>query len=397
MINQTNKQKCAISLSGVSKKYRLGILDGSNLLKRFFSKNKSQFFWALKNVNLSIPSGKIIGVVGPNGAGKSTLLKIISKITTPTAGEIQVVGKVASLLEAGVGFHPEYTGKENILLQGAYLGMNPREIKKRIDEILIYAGVEKYADTPLKRYSSGMTLRLGTATALCLDAEILLLDEILSVADSSFRAKYKDSLRNSNRTEERTILFVSHNHDLLQQTCDAGILVFKGETFYFDSFEETLLAYEAKNEDSAQNHACFPITFKSEEMNLVITDAFWHEGESFSPFSITVTYRVLKSSDDISVGLSIRPKNDARLNLCLDPVSGGEKLPNETGDFETCFNYPYFPGNPGQYFLSIAIWHKGHCIGVEKDVALFSVKGARQSLGGNRTKFQVLPTEAITN
>ena len=191
------------------------------------------------------------------------LLKILSKITTQTSGSYRTVGKVASLLEAGVGFHPEYTGVENIILQGAYLGMNLSQVKEKLPEIIAFAGVEKYANTPVKRYSSGMSLRLATAAALFLDADILLLDEILSVADVAFRRQYSENLDNLSKSKNKTVLFVSHNHDLLQQNCDSGILVCEGKASYFDNFENCLNSYyKMFNEKSATSNL-YPVTFKN--------------------------------------------------------------------------------------------------------------------------------------
>ena len=156
----------AIKIKNLSKRYKLGIRDSRDFLRFLMMNSIKRYHWALKDICISIPKGRTVGVVGPNGAGKSTLLKILSKITTPTNGSFEVSGKVASLLEAGVGFHPEYTGIENVILQGAYLGMNAQEVKKRMADIISFAGVGDYAQTPIKRYSSGMTLRLATSTAL---------------------------------------------------------------------------------------------------------------------------------------------------------------------------------------------------------------------------------------
>jgi lipopolysaccharide transport system ATP-binding protein len=193
------------------------------------SKLKNSKFWALQDINLDIQPGERLGIIGRNGAGKSTLLKILSKITAPTTGEIKLRGRIASLLEVGTGFHPELTGKENIFLNGAILGLTKKEIQQRLEEIIDFSGVEKFIDTPLKHYSSGMQLRLAFSVAAHLEPEILLIDEVLAVGDMEFQKKCLGKMEEVSKTDGRTILFVSHNLAQLKQICNTAALLDKGK------------------------------------------------------------------------------------------------------------------------------------------------------------------------
>jgi lipopolysaccharide transport system ATP-binding protein len=202
--------------------------------KSFFGKknndhNKStEEFWALKDVSFEIKTGDRVGIIGKNGAGKSTLLKILSKITEPTSGKISVKGRIASLLEVGTGFHPELTGRENIFLNGSVLGMNKSEIKSNFDEIVEFSGVEKFLDTAVKRYSSGMYVRLAFAVAAHLETEILILDEVLAVGDAEFQQKCLGKIRDESKNKGRTIIFVSHSMPAIKSLCNSSILLSNG-------------------------------------------------------------------------------------------------------------------------------------------------------------------------
>jgi lipopolysaccharide transport system ATP-binding protein len=191
--------------------------------------NRSDLVWALKDINLEIKRGEILGIIGKNGAGKTTLLKIISRITSPTKGRINISGRTASLIEVGTGFHGELTGRENIYLNGSILGLRKHEINQRLDRIIDFSGVEKYIDTPVKRYSSGMYVRLGFSVAAHLDPDILIVDEVLAVGDIEFRKKAIGKMSNVSREEGRTVLFVSHNMAAITQLCTRSILLEKGE------------------------------------------------------------------------------------------------------------------------------------------------------------------------
>ncbi len=192
-------------------------------------KGESNIVWSLKDLNFEIEQGDAIGIIGRNGAGKSTLLKILSRVTVPTSGTVKVKGRIASLLEVGTGFHPELTGRENIFLNGAILGMRKQEIKKKFDEIVDFSGVERYIDTPVKRYSSGMYVRLAFAVAAHLESEILIIDEVLAVGDAEFQKKCLGKMGDVSKGEGRTVLFVSHNMGSVAQLCKTCILLNQGK------------------------------------------------------------------------------------------------------------------------------------------------------------------------
>jgi lipopolysaccharide transport system ATP-binding protein len=192
-------------------------------------KGNSEYVWALKGINFNVEHGDVLGIIGRNGAGKSTLLKILSRTTSPTTGSLKIKGRIASLLEVGTGFHPELSGRENVFLNGAILGMHKQEIKNKFDEIVEFSGVERYIDTPVKRYSSGMYVRLAFSVAAFLESEILIVDEVLAVGDSEFQKKCLSKMNDVSRGEGRTVLFVSHNLIALQKICTKGIMLNHGE------------------------------------------------------------------------------------------------------------------------------------------------------------------------
>jgi lipopolysaccharide transport system ATP-binding protein len=210
-------------------------------------KNDSNFVWSLKDINFDVQQGDILGVVGRNGAGKSTLLKILSKVTAPTTGSVKVKGRIASLLEVGTGFHPELTGRENIYLNGAILGMRKHEITRKLDEIIAFAGVEKYVDTPVKRYSSGMYVRLAFAVAAHLESEILIVDEVLAVGDVEFQQKCLGKMGDVSKGEGRTILFVSHNIPAIKTLCKSAIFLENGNLSLNSSVDSVLRKYAISN------------------------------------------------------------------------------------------------------------------------------------------------------
>jgi lipopolysaccharide transport system ATP-binding protein len=204
---------------------------------------KKEEFWALRDINFEVNQGDRIGIIGKNGAGKSTLLKILSRITEPTGGRISIKGRIASLLEVGTGFHPELTGRENIYLNGAILGMHRSEIKRKFDEIVDFSGVEKFLDTPVKRYSSGMYVRLAFAVAAHLESEILIVDEVLAVGDAEFQKKCLGKMQHVSQKEGRTVLFVSHNMQAITNLCNQVILIDKGAIIQNDAVAKVVRHY----------------------------------------------------------------------------------------------------------------------------------------------------------
>ena len=211
------------------------------------NKGTSDIIWSLKDINFEIEQGDAVGIIGRNGAGKSTLLKILSKVTAPTSGKITGKGRIASLLEVGTGFHPELTGRENIYLNGAILGMRKREISRKFDEIVCFAGVERYIDTPVKRYSSGMYVRLAFAVAAHLESEILIVDEVLAVGDAEFQKKCLGKMGAVSKGEGRTVLFVSHNMGAVKELCSKSILLEHGQLVSFDTSNTVISKYLSNN------------------------------------------------------------------------------------------------------------------------------------------------------
>lgn len=267
--------KTVIEVKDVSKMYRLGEVGTGTMshdLNRWWHKvrgkedpylkigaenkradnsDKSDYVWALRDLDFEVKTGEVLGIIGKNGAGKSTLLKILSKVTGPTTGTIKTRGRVASLLEVGTGFHPELTGRENVFLNGTILGMTRAEVRNKLEEIVEFAGVAKYLDTPVKRYSSGMKVRLGFAVAAHLEPEILIVDEVLAVGDAEFQQKAVGKMQEVSEGDGRTVLFVSHNMESVKRLCNRGIIMEYGKITHADTDMRNLVnTYLGFNEDT---------------------------------------------------------------------------------------------------------------------------------------------------
>lgn len=213
--------------------------------------SRSDYVWALRDINFEVKRGEVLGIIGRNGAGKSTLLKILSRVTAPTEGQVKVKGRIASLLEVGTGFHPELTGRENIYLNGAIMGMTKAEVTKKLDEIVEFSGCERYIDTPVKRYSSGMKVRLGFAVAAHLEPEILIVDEVLAVGDAEFQKKCIGKMQDV-AGHGRTVLFVSHNMNSVMQLCSTGCLLQNGTIRAYGSIQDVVEIYAAKSRQESR-------------------------------------------------------------------------------------------------------------------------------------------------
>jgi lipopolysaccharide transport system ATP-binding protein len=257
----------AIEFENIGKQYRLGLVSSGTIshdLNRWWTinvlhkedpylrigetndrshKGHSDYVWALKDINFSVEEGDVVGIIGKNGAGKSTLLKLLSRVTVPTTGKITARGRIASLLEVGTGFHPEMTGRENIYMNGAIMGMTKAEITRKLDEIVDFSGCERYIDTPVKRYSSGMTVRLGFAIAAHLEPEILVVDEVLAVGDAEFQKKAIGKMQDVSKGEGRSVLFVSHNMAAVRSLCTKGIVLNNGMINYIGTCNNAIDEY----------------------------------------------------------------------------------------------------------------------------------------------------------
>ena len=282
----------AIEFNNISKLYRLGLVSSGTLshdLQRWWQMNvlgkedpflkvgsvndrskaaDSEYVWALKDIDFKVEQGDVVGIIGKNGAGKSTLLKLLSKVTVPTTGTIKARGRIASLLEVGTGFHGELTGRENIYMNGAILGMTKTEITRKLDEIVGFSGCERYIDTPVKRYSSGMMVRLGFAVAAHLDPEILVVDEVLAVGDAEFQKKAIGKMQDVSQEEGRTVLFVSHNMASIKQLCRSGILLDKGQVTYMGSAADTVGEYLRATDFDVRGSVAMRMHFQSKSITI---------------------------------------------------------------------------------------------------------------------------------
>lgn len=287
-------------------------------------KGNSKFVWAIEDINFEANQGEVLGIIGRNGAGKSTLLKILSKVTAPTKGQIKIKGRIASLLEVGTGFHPELTGRENVFLNGAILGMTKSEIRSKFDEIVAFSGVEKYIDTPVKRYSSGMYVRLAFAVAAHLEPEILIVDEVLAVGDAEFQKKCLGKMKDVS-SQGRTVLFVSHNMTAVKSLCNRGILMERGKVVFTGSADETVEHYMRINAE-----------------NLVPEIKFLDPNESIGNElikikSVSVFPLNPKVTDDIYIQISFWNFTEQKsLKLAIDFIDLNEQIVFGTmNDFET--------------------------------------------------------------
>ena len=264
----------------------------------------SDVVWSLKDINFEIEQGDAVGIIGRNGAGKSTLLKILSRITSPTTGDIKIRGRIASLLEVGTGFHPELTGRENIYLNGAILGMRKKEITRKFDEIVDFAGIERYVDTPVKRYSSGMYVRLAFAVAAHLESEILVVDEVLAVGDAEFQKKCLGKMGEVSRGEGRTVLFVSHNMGSIRNLCANAILLENGNLLLSDCVDKCINAYLVGNDQIKSAYIGSGI-IKSANLDLATDSA-----TMLSDITLTLVIEANDPISEVVIGFSIKNAYD---------------------------------------------------------------------------------------
>lgn len=337
----------AIHIENLWKQYRLGAINHGTLtrdIQSWWARKRGkedpnskvqanrkhiegETLWALQDINLDIAQGELIGIIGKNGAGKSTLLKILSKITTPTRGFIGINGHLASLLEVGTGFHPELTGKENIYLNGAIMGLDRAEVRKRYDAIAEFSEIADFLDTPVKRYSSGMYVRLGFAVAAHLDPDILIVDEVLAVGDIDFQKKCLGKLQNV-AGEGRTVLFVSHNMESITQLCNRGILLEKGSIVADGPIDEIVSKYQRKTSNSVAERLWedAPKAPGNDIVHLVGVRAQNRHGEVSNVFSVR---------DSVRLEMDIKVKKPGHILNCMFIVSDDKgRVLFVTGDFQ---------------------------------------------------------------
>ena len=317
-------------------------------------------FWALKEINFEIMQGDRLGIIGRNGAGKSTLLKVLSRITEPTKGRISIKGRIASLLEVGTGFHPELTGRENIFLNGAILGMHRVEIRRKFDEIVDFSGVEKFLDTPVKRYSSGMYVRLAFAVAAHLESEVLIVDEVLAVGDAEFQRKCLGKMQDVSQRQGRTVLFVSHNMQAITNLCSRVILINKGNIIQDDVPSKVIkdyLMFETSNEGSIfwdENSAPGDSTVKLTAIRILdeknnIQNQFF----SKSKIRVQLDLSIREVSEDLVVGFDITDEDGVVILRTYHNDSKKEQWPSlQKGSNAIYCEIPGEMLNVGTYYIS---------------------------------------------
>ncbi len=379
----------AIKVENLSKAYQLGTIGTGTIsrdLERWIAKVRgkedpfmiigesndrsvkgtSDVVLSLNNISFDIQQGDAVGIIGRNGAGKSTLLKLLSRVTSPTTGTIKVKGRIASLLEVGTGFHPELTGRENIFLNGAILGMRKKEIKRKFDEIVDFAGVERYIDTPVKRYSSGMYVRLAFAVAAHLESEILIVDEVLAVGDAEFQKKCLGKMGDVSKGEGRTVLFVSHNMSSIATLCNKGILLNKGKVELNSSAALCVNAYLAENKskelktswinkDNVYTDSSFTIT-KTALMNSNHSEITDMTVESDKELNLLIEGYVTEFNPALKIGYELIDENDRILFTSLTTDLQPNSWPSlKTGNNKIYTTIPTGILMPGKYVISIHI------------------------------------------
>ena len=402
----------AIEFEHVSKQYRLGLVSTKTLshdIHRWWvtnvlrkedpylkigetndrsKKGTSDYVWALRDIDFKVEQGDVVGIIGKNGAGKSTLLKLLSRVTGPTTGTIRAHGRIGSLLEVGTGFHGEMTGRENIFMNGAILGMTRHEIQAKLDEIIDFSGCERYIDTPVKRYSSGMTVRLGFAVAAFLDPEILVVDEVLAVGDAEFQKKAIGKMKDVSKGEGRTILFVSHNMTAIKSLCHRGIILQNG-MLVDDGQVDAVVTHYLKGNSDVENYKIWDIPeYRSPEFELLEV-GIKKKGADYNSvmrmddeLELKIRYKLLKPFSKFWVGLHM--KNEQ--GQIIFPFGGGGRTisyEHKSGEYtQTCIIPENFL-NWGNYAIDVmAITEGGIHLCDASDVISFTLANRPIELGG---------------
>lgn len=373
-------ENIAIKIENVSKEYRLGAIGGGTLygdLQTLWAKirhkedpnsiigesekgQKGDRFMALNDISFEVKKGEALGIIGHNGAGKSTLLKLLCRVTAPSNGKISYNGRIASMLEVGTGFHPELTGRENVYMNGAILGMTKAEIDKKFDEIVKFAEMEKFIDTPVKRYSSGMYVKLAFSVAAHLDSEIMIMDEVLAVGDMAFQKKCLDKMREAAKVDGRTVLYVSHNMNTIRQLCDRCIVLDHGTVVFDGDVDEAITLY--LNIASPEHNVFTDLTIfdrPASSTNKVLMQSIEFENSDQCVITrgknldITLKWKALYDVDSVKFRCIVRYKNDTAVGLVQSGDLGNFKANQET---ESRFSFDTSMLADGKYFFSIALF-----------------------------------------
>lgn len=360
--------KKVISIEHVGKKYRLGAINTGTLaddIKLFVAEKMrhsngnsiktNKDFWALKNINLEVLEGDTLGIIGMNGAGKSTLLKILSRITSPTEGKITIDGRISSMLEVGTGFHKELTGRENIYLNGAILGMSKKEIDRKMEQIIEFSECEDFIDTPVKRYSSGMYVKLAFSVAAHLDSEIMIMDEVLAVGDAKFQEKCLGKMGDEAHRANRTVLYVSHNMNTIRKLCNRCIVLEHGEKIYDGNVEDAIQLYVNKSFALSAHHKLETgYAFCSEKIKMLRLDVVGNETCIFSPnenLCFTFSLESFLQSTHVHFRFIVKREDDEPLGTFVSGEVSLEK--NRTHTFSVSLPLKNIPD--GKYSIKIAV------------------------------------------
>lgn len=374
-----NNREIAVKVSGVKKMYKLGQIGGGTLqadIQSWWARVRGKedpntkigeeqrsygtTFMALNGIDLTIYKGEAIGIIGGNGAGKSTLLKLLSRVTAPTDGEIDIYGRIASMLEVGTGFSPELTGRENVYMNGAILGMSKAEIDAKMEQIIEFSEVREFIDTPVKRYSSGMYVKLAFSVAAHLDSEIMIMDEVLAVGDMAFQKKCLDKMRDVAKKEGRTVLYVSHNMNTIRQLCDRCIVLDKGRVVFQGGVEEAIAVYlnntdeeeavyldlsKRDRPENSTNKACiYDFTFIDKE------NCVYQRGEKIK---FSFKWCANSNLDDVRFRMIVRYSDDTAVGLVQSLEIGSFQKDDVQ---ETSFEFDTSMLASGKYFFSIALF-----------------------------------------
>ena len=396
----------AIEFNHVSKQYRLGVVSTRTLshdLNRWWQTNilrredpylkigsvndrskaaDSEYVWALKDIDFKVEQGDVVGIIGKNGAGKSTLLKLLSRVTGPTTGSIRAKGRIGSLLEVGTGFHPEMTGRENIYMNGAILGMSRQEITRKLDEIVDFSGCERYIDTPVKRYSSGMMVRLGFAVAAHLDPEILVVDEVLAVGDAEFQKKAIGKMQDVSKGEGRTVLFVSHNMGSIRQLCSRAILLEIGQVRAQGDVDEIVDLYlDQETQKGEINNEWTMESGPRSGSIVVLKSAIMYNGtclDSSMPFDLV--YEFYNSEEGLTLSVNPHVYNDQ--GVCLFNISTQMEVLNK-GFHRAVFHVPGGLFCEGNYRVDNMYCSRNTCYYNHRNSHFFEIINGRDDFMGH--------------
>ena len=404
----------AIEFNNVSKQYRLGLVSTRTLshdLNRWWqtavlhredpylkvgsindraSAADSEYVWALRDIDFKVEQGDVVGIIGKNGAGKSTLLKLLSRVTGPTTGVIRARGRIASLLEVGTGFHGELTGRENIYMNGSILGMTKKEIDSKIDEIVDFSGCERYIDTPVKRYSSGMTVRLGFAVAAHLDPEILVVDEVLAVGDAEFQKKAIGKMRDVSKGEGRTVLFVSHNMTSIKALCRRGVIL-KNGMLVDDGDVDTVVTHYLRGDNAIENHKIWETPEIKGKGFELLEIGMRKKGGSYEDvmrmdqeIELVMRYRLTRPMDAFWITLHMKNEQGNKVfsfggvGRCYDSY-------HDAGEYLQICSIPANFLNWGSYAIDFMAFQQENnieCLASDNDIVSFTLANRQVTIGG---------------